>query len=152
MPKRATLPGTDILPDDILPVETSQAESDSLALRAFFYDFCFSSANPNLSRGFLSGLERHAYHLGPKSDLVKTCQAVSFATHGKPLNRPALVHKASIFNQKLLGSLAKALEDSACANAVETKCIAMLLGLYQVFSFASVLLHNLLTNTDDYWR
>ncbi|KAH8676436.1 hypothetical protein BGZ60DRAFT_372142 [Tricladium varicosporioides] len=132
MPKRAPLPGTDILPDDILPVETSQAESDSLALRAFFYDYCFTSVNPNLSRGFLSLLERHTYQLCQKSDLIKVCQAVSFATHGKPLNRPMLVHRASIFNQELLGSLARALEDPTRASAVETKCIAMLLGLYQM--------------------
>ncbi|KAF2809790.1 putative C6 transcription factor [Mytilinidion resinicola] len=132
MPKRVPLPGTDCLPEDILPVETSQTESNALSLRAFFYDYCIISTNPNLSRGFLSGLEMMAYRRGPKCDLVKACQAVSFATHGKPLNRPQLVHKAGVFYQELLGSLAKAIQDPASTSAAETKLIAMLLGIFQI--------------------
>jgi hypothetical protein len=129
---RVPIPGTDVLPPDTIPIETSQAESNALALRAFFYDYCIISTNPNLSRGFLSGLEMMAYRLGPKSDLVKACQAVAFASHGKPLHRPQLVHKAEMFYQELLGSLAMAIESPASADATETKLVAMLLGLYQV--------------------
>lgn len=73
-----------------------------------------------------------AYRRGPKSDLVKACQAVAFATHGKPLNSPMLVHKASIFYQELIGSLAKALQNPILANDAETRFIAMLLGIYLV--------------------
>lgn len=139
MPKRVPLPGTDILPEDILPIETSQAESDTLSLRAFFYDYCITSTNRNLSRGYLSNLEMMAYRRGPKSELVKACQAVSFTAHGKPLNRPQLMHKASMFYQELLGFMAKTVQSPASAEAVETKCIAMLLGLYEVFTFAASL-------------
>ena len=132
MPMRVPTPGTDVLPEDTLPVETSQAESNALALRAFFHDYCITSTNPNLSRGFLSGPEMIAYRLGPKSDLAKACQAVSFASHGKPLCRPNLVHKAEIFYQELLGSLVRSIESPASTNATESKLVAMLLGLYQV--------------------
>ncbi|RDW57449.1 hypothetical protein BP6252_13787 [Coleophoma cylindrospora] len=132
MPTRAPIPGTDVLSEDILPAEISQAQSNELALRAFFYDYCIVSTNPNLSRGFLSGLEMMAHRLGPQSDLAKACQAVAFGSHGKPLNRPQLVAKAEMFHQELLGSLAEAIENPASANATEAKLVAMLLGLYQI--------------------
>jgi hypothetical protein len=129
---RVPIPGTNILPEDTIPVEISQAESNELALRAFFYDYCIVSSNSNISRGFLSGLERMAHHLGPKSYLVQACQAVSFASHGKPLHRPQFVKKAEMFYQNLLGSLARAIENPASANTGEIKLVAMLLGIYQV--------------------
>ena len=132
MPIRVPIPGTDVLPEDIFPAETSQAESNGLALRAFFYDYCLVSSNQNLSQGFLSGLEMMAYRLGPRSDLVKACQAVAFTSHSKPLNRPQLLQKAQIFYQELLGSLAGAIESPASANAAESILVAMLLGIYQV--------------------
>jgi hypothetical protein len=134
MPKRVQLPGTNFLPEDVLPIETSQEESNALSLRAFLYDYCVISPNPKLSRGFLSRLEALAYRQGLNSDLVKACQAVSFATPGKPLNRPQLVYKAAMFNQELLGSLARAIQDPIVANSIESRLIAMLLGLYQVIT------------------
>ncbi|KAK9414641.1 putative Transcription factor domain-containing protein [Seiridium unicorne] len=132
LPKRVPIPGTDVLPDDDIPPETSESQSNSLALRAFFYDYCVNSTNQDLSRGFLSRLEVMARRLGPSSDLVKACQAVSFASHGKPLNRPAFVRKAERFYHELLGALAKAIENPTPANADEARLIAMLLGLFQM--------------------
>jgi hypothetical protein len=132
MPKRVPIPGTDILPEDKLLVEISQAESSSLALRAFVYDYCITLTNSNLSQGFLSGLEMMACRLGPKSDLAKACQAVAFASHGKPLRRPRLLNLAERYYQELLASLARVIENPLSANALKSKLIAMLLGLYQV--------------------
>jgi len=80
-----------------------------------------------------------SYRLGPKSNLVKAYQAVAFASHGKPLRRPQLVHKAEMFYQELLGSLARAIESPASADATEIKLVAMLLGLYQVILFLPTL-------------
>lgn len=108
-----------------------------MALRAFFYDYCIIPTNKNLPRGFLSGLEMMAHRLGPKSDLVKACQAVSYPTHGMPLNRPQLVNKAKMLYQELLGSLATAIESSSLADSTESKLVAMLLGLYEVSTVAS---------------
>jgi hypothetical protein len=132
LPMRVPIPGAEVLPEETLPTEISQAESNGLALRAFFYDYCVVSTNSNLSRGFLSGLEMMAHRLGPKSDLAKACQAVAFASHGKPLHRPKLIHQAEMIYQELLGSLAKTIESPALANTTESKVVAMLLGLYQV--------------------
>jgi hypothetical protein len=139
LPRRVPVPGTDILPEDKLPTEVSQAESDLLALRAFFYDYCIVPTNQNLSRGFLSGLEMMACRLGPHSDLVKVCQAVSYATHGKLLNRPRLVNQAKILYQELLGSLAAAIGRQISSRSTETKLIAMLLGLFEVLNVTFII-------------
>lgn len=115
------------------PPEISQAQAYDFALRGFYYDFCIHSGNPKLSRGYLSGLEILAQRLGPKSDLVKACQAVSFINHGKALDRQQLMASAETFHHDLLGSFARAIENPDLAGSAEPKLVAMLLGLYQVF-------------------
>lgn len=132
LPPRVPIPGTGLFQDDVIPSETSEAESNSLSLRAFLYDFCVVSTNKHLSKGYLSGLELMVRRSGPDSDLVKACQAVSFALHGKPLNRPKMVHKAATFYQHLLGSLVRAIQSPEVANTAESRIVVMLLGLYQV--------------------
>lgn len=132
MPVRVALPGTNTLPEDIGPTETTEAESNEFSLRAFFYDFCVIPTSPRLSRGYFAGLEPLALRLGPKSDLARACQAVSFGTHGKPMCRPYIEQRAEGFYQQLLGSLARAIEYPVAAHPTESKLIAMLLGLYQV--------------------
>ena len=139
LPIRLPIPGTDVLPEETLAVETSHGIENSFALRAFFHNYCVISTNPNLSQGFLSGLERMAYRRGPKSTLAKGCQAVAFASHGKALRRPRLTHISEMLYQELLGSLATAIEIPASANTTELRLIAMLLGLYQVFHLATAL-------------
>ena len=130
LPMRVPIPGTNIFPEDNIPV--SQAESNRFALRAFFYDYCIVSANSNISRGYFSDLEVMVYRLGLKSDLAKACQAIVFASHGKCLYRPQLVNKAELYYQQLLGSMVKVIDSPSSKNASETKLVDMLLGLYQV--------------------
>jgi hypothetical protein len=134
LPPRVPTPGSHLFQDNDIPAETSQAESDSLSLRTFLYDFCVISANRDLSKGYFSGLEAMVRRSGLDSDLVKACQAVSFASHGKLLNRPKLVDKAAMFYEDRLVSLAKALQDPDVVSATETKIVVMLLGLYQVYA------------------
>lgn len=143
LPKRVPNPGTVVVPEDTIPVETSEEESNWFAFRAFLYDFCLVSTNSNLSRGYLSELEMMAHRLGPNSDLVKACQAVGFASRGKPLHRPQLMHKAERFYHELLGSLARAIEDPSSVNIAESKLVSMLLGLYQVCLPTSTYAHEL---------
>ncbi|TVY80763.1 hypothetical protein LSUE1_G007403 [Lachnellula suecica] len=132
LPVLVALPGTTTPPSDTLPVEATQADSSLYALRAFFYDCCVISTNLNLSRGFLSGLEKMAYGLGMESDLVQACKAISLGSHSKVQQRPKEIQKAELIYQKLLGSLAKAIENPPMAKTAELKLIAMLLGLYQI--------------------
>ena len=117
------IPGTNILPEDAIPFEKTDAESSWLAVRNFIYDYCTTSANPDLSRGYLSGLERMVRRLGPGSDMAKACCAVGMASHGKPLNRPSLVRKAERLNQELLVSMAGSIEGLSKENADEFRAL-----------------------------
>ncbi|PVH86156.1 hypothetical protein DL98DRAFT_510819 [Cadophora sp. DSE1049] len=132
LPKRVPIPGTNMLPEDTIPTEVTMDESNALALRAFYYDFCVISTNQNLSLGYLSSLEKMVNRLGPKSDLAKVCQAIACASHGKPERRPQFVNRAEASYHHLLGSLAKKLESSTMGNTAEMRLLAMLLGLYQI--------------------
>ncbi|UPL00156.1 hypothetical protein LCI18_011090 [Fusarium solani-melongenae] len=132
LPRRAPIPGTNLFLSDVGPTETPVKKSYEFALRAFFYDFCIPETNGKLSRGFLSGLEAMAYRLGPESNLVKACQAVSFFSHAKPLNRPHMHERAERLHQELLGSLARAIEVPTLVESLETRYIALLLGLYEI--------------------
>lgn len=146
LPKRAPIPGTNLFLSDVGPTETPVKKSYEFALRAFFYDFCIPETNGKLSRGFLSGLEAMAYRLGPESNLVKACQAVSFFSHAKPLNRPHMHERAERLHQELLGSLARAIEVPTLVASLETRYIALLLGLYEVSSFVTFII-SLLTHS-----
>ena len=120
------------MPEDAKPREVPDEKVEEFALRAFFYDYCIISTNHSISRGYLDGLELMVNRLGWQSDLAKACKVVAFASHGIKLSRPGLTRKAEIFYDDLLGSLAKAIQDPACVNTVESLTIAMLLGLYEV--------------------
>ena len=124
---------TDILLKDGQSQEVSEHEFDEFALRAFFDNYCISSTNHALSRGYLGGLERMLHHLGWRSNLAKACKVVAFAHHGVMLHRPGLTRKAEMLYHELLGDLAKAIESSTHAHTAETMTIALLLGLYEVY-------------------
>lgn len=115
---------------DKLP-HASLAEGRELALRAFFYDLCIISANQNLSQGYLSDLGMMTYDREARPNVVKACEAISLASHGNRLQRPLLLYEAEVIYQELLGSFAKAIEDSTSSDT-EKRLIAMLLGVYQV--------------------
>ncbi|KAH8681804.1 hypothetical protein BX600DRAFT_491961 [Xylariales sp. PMI_506] len=132
LPKRVPFPGSDILPRDTIPRETTVEESHMLALRSFLYDFSTSSINRNISRGYLSGLVTLVQRLGPSSNVAKACQAVAFANRGRPLNRPRFVRKAQLLYQDLLLSSAKALNSSRLTGTTELRLIALMMGLFQV--------------------
>lgn len=130
MPKRAPSLRVDVPNMDKLP-HTSLAEGRELALRAFFYDLCIISANRNLRQGYLSDLGMMTNDREARPNIVKACEAISLASHGNRLQRPLLLYEAGVIYQQLLGSFAKAIEDSA-SNEAEKRLIAMLLGVYQV--------------------
>ncbi|CAI6090608.1 hypothetical protein V2G26_002689 [Clonostachys chloroleuca] len=132
LPKRVPLPGTNILPDDLIPLETSQAESEMLGFRCFLFDYGMVSTNQNLSRSYLPDLDALFRQVGFNSDLVKACRAVSFASRGKGLNRPAFIAQGERAHQEILTSLAKIIAYSNANNAAELKRVVMLLGLYQM--------------------
>jgi hypothetical protein len=133
LPARAPLPGSDVMPEDIRPIEVPEDQVEQFALGAFFYDYPIISTNREMSRGYLDGLEGMLQQLGPQSDLAKACKVVGFAAHGIKLRRPHLTKRAESFYQDLLGTLARGIDDPAFATSAESLMIAMLLGLYEVF-------------------
>jgi hypothetical protein len=133
LPVREPVGGTEIMPDDILPIEISDEKSNEYALCAFFYEYRLVSTDQAASRGFLSNLERTLHRLGPKSNLAQACRLVSGATHGIKLRRPVLTFQAYQLYHELLASLALAIHNSVSAiRRDESILVAMLLGLYEV--------------------
>lgn len=125
--------------EEDVPKEVSDEESDRLALRAFFYDYCVVTTNPLLSRGFLGGLERFLHRIGMESNLARACRLVAFANHGITLKRPTLSRRADTLYPELVATLAALIQKSAGSNVEEEAVlVAMLLGLYEVEMIFSV--------------
>lgn len=137
LPVRGQLPGTSILANDDSPIEVPDQAVDEFALQAFVYDFCVSSSNKALSRGFLGRLEPRLHRLGWKSNLAKACGLVAFAKHGISLNRPHLTLRAEKLYQDLVASLAVDIQHppATLANKEDKVLVALLLGLYEVRHF-----------------
>ncbi|KFY44171.1 hypothetical protein V495_03599 [Pseudogymnoascus sp. VKM F-4514 (FW-929)] len=132
LPVRIPCPETGILPEDKHPKEFSQEEVDKWIIEAFLYDYCVTSTNRELSRGYLDGLEAMLSQAGHDSTLAMACRAVANANHGRKLDRPRLTAKAAVAYQDLLGSLAIAMQNPEFAETPEALMIAMLLGLYEM--------------------
>ncbi|RAK99901.1 putative C6 transcription factor [Aspergillus ibericus CBS 121593] len=133
LPARVPAPGTNFLPDDASPMEETDDGIEELALRAFFHDYCVTSTNHTISRGFLNGLEPMVLRCGLWSDYAKACKAVAFASHGIKLHRPSLLRKAQTLYDELISSLARvmSLVNSSLLSA-EVPTVVMLLGLYEM--------------------
>ena len=132
LPVRVADPETNALPQDIRPQEVSDEKIEEFALRAFYHDYCITSSNPSLSRGYLGGLEPMLRNLGWQSNLAKACKVVAFANHGIRLRRPGLMQKAELLYNNVLVYLVNAIKDPALASTDDSVMIAMLLGLYEV--------------------
>ncbi|KAJ5725095.1 uncharacterized protein N7483_006452 [Penicillium malachiteum] len=57
LPVREPIPGTNLVPEDVLPKEVSMERMQKLALQAFFYDYSICTVTQSMSGGFLGGLE-----------------------------------------------------------------------------------------------
>lgn len=130
-------PKTGLLPEDNHPKEFSVEEVDKLIIKAFLYDYCVTSTNHALSRGYLDGLEVMLSQAGHDSNLAMACGAVANANHGRKLDRPRLIARAEVAYQDLLGALAIAIEYPKFTETPEALMIVMLLGLYEVINSAS---------------
>jgi hypothetical protein len=132
LPPRVCGPTTDGMLQDPPKPDISDVEVHNHALRSFIYEYCVSSTNQLLSRGFLDGLEPMLRHLGPQSNLEKACKTVAYASHSIKLRRPSLEAQAKSWYGELLGHLVEAMANPATARTSETVMISILLGLYEV--------------------
>lgn len=129
-------PGTDILPDDAVPKESSQEDVAEYAVRGFFYEFPISSPDNigiSASVGFLKDLELYVRRDGLGSNLAKACLMISCANYARKLYRPSFITKAEIVYHELLRYLA---EEIARVGYVGKRPdliqLAWLMGLYEV--------------------
>ncbi|KAF4253133.1 hypothetical protein CNMCM8812_005720 [Aspergillus fumigatus] len=136
LPVRKPYPGTDILPDDAVPKESSQEDVAEYAVRGFFYEFPISSPDNigiSASVGFLKDLELYVRRDGLGSNLAKACLMISCANYARKLYRPSFITKAEIVYHELLRYLA---EEIARVGYVGKRPdliqLAWLMGLYEV--------------------
>ncbi|KIX07377.1 uncharacterized protein Z518_02030 [Rhinocladiella mackenziei CBS 650.93] len=104
------------------------------ALEAFFNDYCITSRNPTLSRGFLDGLQLLIAHAGPSSDMAKAARIVSLAGIGNKLGRSSLLRRTRYIYGDLLHSFQATISHRDQANTVESLMTAVLLGLYEIIT------------------
>ncbi|KAJ5712054.1 hypothetical protein N7488_006210 [Penicillium malachiteum] len=131
LPVREPIPGTNVVPEDVLPKEVSVERMQRLALQAFFYDYSICTVTHSISGGFLGGLETMVRKAGLNSPLADACKAAAFASSGLKLRRKPLLDRAEILYHDLLRYLAKRMQASSASDP-EPLAIAILLGLYQV--------------------
>ncbi|KFY07949.1 hypothetical protein V492_06673 [Pseudogymnoascus sp. VKM F-4246] len=123
---------TGILPEDSHPKGFAEEEIEEWVIQAFLYDYCATSTNHTVSRGYLDGLESMLSRAGHDSDLAIACKAVANANHGQKLHRPRLIARAEKAYQGLLGSLTIAIVEPGFTETPEALMIVMLLGLYEM--------------------
>lgn len=107
---------------------------EQIALAAFLEDYCISSRNKALSRGYLDSLGSMLAHGKPSSDLAKAAKIASLASLGNKLGEPGLVHQAKLSYLELLVSFQTTISKPATANTIESLATAVLLGLYEIIS------------------
>lgn len=133
LPVRQVVPGTREWANDELPKEVADSDIDDFAIRSFFYEFCISPANPAISHGFLSCLEKRVRQTRGRSPLTKACELVAYASHAIKLNRPKLLAKAEELNHELVSLLAIDIQSAASSKRKEEAIlVAALLGIYEV--------------------
>jgi hypothetical protein len=110
----------------------NDSEIEQMALAAFLEDYCISSKNKALSRGYLDNLGSLLAHGEPSSDLAKATKIAALANLGNKLGEPGLVYQAKLSYLDLLVSFQVTMSNPATANTIESLAAAVLLGLYEV--------------------
>jgi hypothetical protein len=134
----------------ILPCELGNLnwpEIESLASQTFISDYCISSSNRTVSRGYLNGLESLIAKAGPASTVSQSCKIISLANLGKKAASPMLLQKAETLYFDLLPSFRWTISNEGESTTIQSLITAVLLGLYEV-SIACAQVINTLFNVD----
>ena len=102
------------------------------ALQTFFLDYCVTSTDRSLSRGYLDGLESLLLHAGPLSEVSQAAKIVALANLGNKSNSPGLLDRARLLYSQLLHSFQSTLSNPSTSPTIEVFMTAVLLGLYEV--------------------
>ena len=118
-------------------------EAEQAALASFLDDYCVSSKDKTLSRGYLDNLEYLLAHGDLSSDLANATKAASLASLGNKLGEPDLLLRAKASYSELLASVQQTMSNSTTSKTLESLATAVLLGLYEVYLDSSLQWHSL---------
>ena len=107
-------------------------EIESLAFQTFIADYCISSSNRTVSRGYLNGLESLIEKAGPASSITQSCRIISLANLGKKSASPMLLQKAETLYLGFLPSFRLTISNEGKSTTIQSLITAVLLGLYEV--------------------
>jgi len=119
----------------ILPCELTNQnwpEIESSAFQTFISDYCISSSNRTVSRGYLNGLESLIEKSGQESIVAKACKIISLANLAKKTASPMLLQKAETLYFDLLPSFRWTISNEGESTTIHSFATAVLLGLYEV--------------------
>ncbi|KAK9481539.1 hypothetical protein V1527DRAFT_486508 [Lipomyces starkeyi] len=128
------------MPKSILPCDLENlnwAEIESLAVQTFISDYCISSSDRTVSRGYLNGLESLIEKAGSESSIAKSCKIISLANLGKKAASPMLLQKAETLYFDLLPSFRWTISSEGKSATIHSLLTAVLLGLYEVITSTS---------------
>lgn len=111
---------------------TEDAQIEYRALADFFRDYCLTSKNRSLSRGFLNGLQSLVCAAASSSDIAQASKIVAFANFSKQSCQPRLAEKAKTLYYRMLHTLQSTISDTTKSDTVELLISIVLLGLYEV--------------------
>jgi hypothetical protein len=103
----------------------------------FFADYCITSLNPAMSRGYLNGLQAMIAKAGPTSEIAQACTIIALHNLGRRTGTPMFTQTAKNLHSSLLRSFRLSISNEATFTSVESLITATLLGFYEVsFHFA----------------
>lgn len=123
------------MPKSILPWELGNPnwpEIESSAFQTFISDYCISSSNLTISRGYLNGLKSLIEKAEPRSIIAKSCKIISLANLGKKAANPMLLLRAETLYFDLLPSFRWTISNEHTSTTLHSFITAVLLGLYEV--------------------
>ena len=141
------------MPKPILPCELGNLnlpEIESLAFQTFISDYCITSSNRTVSRGYLNDLESLIENAGPGSIIAKACNTISLANLGKKAASPMLLQKARMLYFDLLPSFRWTISNESKSTTIHSFITAVLLGLYEVSIACKQCVNTYLTMIDHY--
>jgi len=123
------------MPESILLCELGNLnwpEIESSAFQTFTFDYCISSSNRAVSRGYLNGLVSLIEKAGPASIIAQSCKVISLANLGKKAASPILLQKAETLYFDLLPTFRWTISNERKSTTIQSLITAVLLGLYEV--------------------
>ena len=116
----------------------NDSDVNQIALATFLDDYCITSKDKTLSRGYLDSLGSLLAHGQSSSDLSKAAMVAALASFANKIGDPRLLHRAKESYSDLLVAFQSTMSNRVTASTIESLATAVLLGLYEVISKTQV--------------